>query len=69
MEIRSINIDFDNSILKINGESVNQPTIVTLPSEDGWELQKMFAPDNIPLPREECNRLKLTFEPAISNKL
>lgn len=36
MEIRSVEIDFDNNILKINGEEViDRPVIATLPGTDG----------------------------------
>ena len=41
MEIRSIQIDFDRDILKINGnECKTSPVIVSLPGLDGWQLQK-----------------------------
>lgn len=70
MEIRSIKIDFDNGILEINGKKCERPTIVALPSDgSGWDIYKMFTPDNIPVPREECDRLKLTLESAVSNTL
>lgn len=70
MEIRSIKIDFDNDILEINRKKCERPTIVALPSDRiGWDIYKMFTPDNIPVPREECDRLKLTLESAVSNKL
>lgn len=65
MEIRSINIDFDNNILEINGKPYDKPAIVALPSkENGWNIYKYFAPNSIVVPREECDRLCLTIELA-----
>lgn len=34
MEIRSLEVDIDKGILKINGQDVDTPTIVTLPHVD-----------------------------------
>lgn len=45
MEIRSIKIDFDKDILKVNGKKVEKSVIVTLPGPDGWPIQKMFNPE------------------------
>lgn len=67
MNIRSIKIDFDNDILETNGKKYNRPAIVTLPSDDGWNIQKMFTADNNAVPREECDRIDLTIVPAVNN--
>lgn len=40
MEIRSLEVDIDKGILKINGQDVDTPTIVTLPGPEGWPLQR-----------------------------
>lgn len=67
MEIRSIKIDFDNDILEINGKKYNRPAIVTLPSDGGWNIHKMFTADNKAVPKEECDRIELTIVSAINN--
>ncbi|WP_270427576.1 hypothetical protein [Blautia massiliensis (ex Durand et al. 2017)] len=63
MEIRSIRIDFDKDILKINGKKVKKSVIVTLPGPDGWPIQKMFNSEIKPY--EEYGRITV----AINNKL
>ena len=42
-EIRSFEVDIDKGILKINGQDVETPTIVTLPGPEGWPLQRLYA--------------------------
>nr|DAZ30088.1 MAG TPA: hypothetical protein [Caudoviricetes sp.] len=55
MEIRSLEVDIDRGILKINGQDVEKPTIVTLPGPEGWPLQRLFAsPTDTPV---EYNRI------------
>lgn len=44
-EIRSLEVDIDNGILKINGEEVKDAIIVTLPGPDGWPLRRLFNPE------------------------
>lgn len=62
MEIRSVEIDFDNNILKINGEEViDRPVIATLPGTDGWNLKKLFNPRLSTGDPEECARLEVSY--------
>lgn len=43
MKIRSLEIDFDRDILKINGEPVTgKPVKVNLPGPFGWPFRKLF---------------------------
>jgi len=58
MNIRSIHIDFDKNILEINGNSVKKKTVAYLPRDDGWEISKLFKPDNS---TEECDRIRVTL--------
>lgn len=53
MEIRKLEIDFDNKILKINGEAFTEkPVIVTLPGPDGWPLAVLISPEEVVDPKE-----------------
>lgn len=45
MCIRSLEVDIDRNILKINGREVQEPVVVTFPGPDGWPLQKLFNAD------------------------
>lgn len=45
MFIRSLEVDIDRNILKINGREVQEPVVVTFPGPDGWPLQKLFNAD------------------------
>lgn len=59
MEIRSLEVDIDKGILKINGQDVDTPTIVTLPGPEGWPLQRLFASStDAPV---ECNRIDVVL--------
>ena len=56
-EIRSFEVDIDKGILKINGQDVDTPTIVTLPGPEGWPLQRLFASStDAPV---ECKRISI----------
>ena len=69
MEIRSLEVDFDRNILKINGESViKRPVNVTLPGPEGWPLGKLFNAVLATGNPEECDKLKVAYERAISSK-
>lgn len=57
MEIRSLEVDIDREILKINGREVEDPTIVTLPGPDGWPLSRAFNPEKRDL--KEYDRIKV----------
>ena len=43
--IRSLEIDFDRDVLKVNGKEVTEQTLVYLPGPNGWELSRLFNPD------------------------
>ena len=65
MEIRKLEIDFDESKLKINGEEYKErPLILTLPGADGWPLYKLFNESLCKGNPEECDRLKICFDKA-----
>lgn len=58
-EIRSFEVDIDKGILKINGQDVDTPTIVTLPGPEGWPLQRLFASStDAPV---ECKRIDVVL--------
>lgn len=62
MEIRSIEIDFDKNVLKINGEYfTDRPVIATLPGSDGWDLKKLFNPRLSTGSPEECDKLEISY--------
>lgn len=42
MEIRSLEIDFDRDILRINGKTMTEPVLAELPGPDGWVLKKIY---------------------------
>lgn len=43
--IRSLEVDFDRGVLRVNGKEVTEQTLVYLPGPDGWELSRLFNPD------------------------
>lgn len=43
--IRSLEVDFDRGVLKINGDDVTEQTLVYLPGPNGWELSRLFNLD------------------------
>lgn len=43
--IRSLEIDFDRDVLKVNDKEVTEQTLVYLPGPNGWELSRLFNPD------------------------
>jgi len=43
--IRSLEIDFDRDVLKVNGKEVTEQTLVYLPGPNGWELSRLFNLD------------------------
>lgn len=47
MEIRSLEVDIDKGNLKINGENVEEPMMVTLPGPCGWPLKRLFNPEKV----------------------
>ena len=58
-EIKSLEVDIDKGILKINGQDADTPTIVTLPGPEGWPLQRLFASSTDAL--VECNRIDVVL--------
>lgn len=43
--IRSLEIDFDRDVLKVNDKEVTEQTLVYLPGPNGWELSRLFNLD------------------------
>ena len=63
MDIRKLEIDIDKGILKINGEDyTDRKVVVLLPGEDGWPLERLFNNGQPPSPREEHDRLMISYE-------
>lgn len=63
MEIRQLEIDFDNDILKINGTQIkDRPVQVSLPGPDGWELKKVFNHRFTDNGTKECDLLNVIYE-------
>lgn len=61
-EIRSLEIDFDNEILKINGEKVmDRPVIAVLPALDNYSIKKIFNPEIRTRDAKECDRLEIRY--------
>lgn len=69
MEIRSLEIDFDREILRINGKEVKgYPVIVILPgSEESFPYGKVFNNELATGRKEELDRLTVTYEKASVN--
>lgn len=68
-KIRSLEIDFDRGILKINGESItDRPVDVELPGPDGWPLRKLFNAGRAAGNPEKYDKLKITYERMINSK-
>lgn len=61
-EIRSLDVDFDKGVLKINGVDVKEQVRVYLPSTEGWELSRLFNPD-------PSGKIKFDMRIVVSNKL
>lgn len=67
--IRSLEIDFDKDILKINREDIkDRPVVVALPGPEGWMLRKLFNPELEISGPEKCDRINVSYEPASSSK-
>lgn len=62
MEIRTLEINFDRNVLKINGNLISDKAIiVTLPGPEGWKLSKLFNPELQTGAQEECDRLDVHY--------
>jgi len=64
LEIRSLEVDFDKEILKLNGKELKGfPVIVTLPGPDeNFPYQKIFNSEFATGRKEECDRLMVTYK-------
>lgn len=64
MEIRSLEIDFDKKLLKINGKSIKDiPVMVTLPGpESRFPYRQLINCELATGNKEECDRLTVTYE-------
>ncbi|MCI7302196.1 MAG: hypothetical protein SOR93_00180 [Clostridiales Family XIII bacterium] len=70
MEIRELEVDFDNGILKINGEDyMERPIVVTLPGPGGWPLKKLFNHKKVNGTPEECDELTVILRSTEENKI
>ena len=61
MEIRILEIDFDASVLRINGKTFDRPIIVTLPGPEDWPLVIMLNDDKSTGSLNEFCELKVTY--------
>lgn len=43
--MKSIIVDFEKNILKIDGVDITTPTVVNIPDIDGWKNRKLFNAD------------------------
>lgn len=60
--ITSINIDFENGLLEINGQSIrDKPIIAVLPADAGWTSQKLFNCELASGKQEEYDYLIVTY--------
>lgn len=63
--MKSIEIDFERSILKIDGKEITKKSIiVTLPGEGGWPVQKLFNPHLAKENPEACDKLVISHQSA-----
>ena len=70
VEIRTIKIDFEESVLEINGKQiVDRPVSVILPGPDGWPLIKLFNAHLATGNPEECDKIKVDYKKAFNSKL
>lgn len=61
MEIRSLEIDIDKNILKINGKEIKEtPILAILPGPDDWKLKKVFNSKPSDL-KENCDKLEINY--------
>lgn len=62
MEVKTLEINFERDILKVNGLNiVDRPVIVTLPGVDGWKKRKLFNAELATGNPEECDLLEAEF--------
>lgn len=64
MNIRSLEIDLDKEILKINGKEFKEtPIIVTLPGpEENFPYKMLFNNESASGQKEECDSLLVMYE-------
>lgn len=56
-EIRSLEVDIDKEILRINGKEVKEKILVTLPGPEGWPLQRIYNPEQV----GECKKIDVSI--------
>lgn len=61
MEIRKLEIDFDVSVLKINGKDFDRPILVTLPGPEDWPLKVMLNSEKSTGNLNEFCELNVTY--------
>lgn len=62
MEIRKLEVDYETSLLRINGEKVMSPVIVTLPGPEGWPLEILINPEQVTTNPEKYARLRICYQ-------
>ena len=60
--IRSLEVDFDRDVLKVNGKEATEQILVYLPGPNGWELSRLFNPD------PSVRGAKLVIKVTVSSK-
>ena len=45
VKMKSLIVDFDKDILRIDGADITTPTVVNIPDKDGWKNRKLFNTD------------------------
>lgn len=69
MEIRKLEIDFDNNVLKINGNQIkNRPVIASLPGPDGFMIRKLFNSVFATGSKNECDKLEVHYSVNLKDK-
>ncbi|MDE7434453.1 MAG: hypothetical protein K2N01_01335 [Lachnospiraceae bacterium] len=74
MEIRKLEIDLDNELLKINGKEIKDiPVIVALPAMGAFSFSKLFNSGIATCAAEECDKLEVSYfenyRKAVNSKL
>lgn len=62
MEIKKLEIDYDNRILKINGMEFKEiPIVITLPGPEGWPRSVLINPERASGSLKGCAELTVIF--------
>jgi hypothetical protein len=58
-DIHSIEIDYRNGALSVNGVQIKDAVIVAIPNREGWNRSKLFNPENASAPVTATVRIGL----------